>query len=50
MGQKDRRILIVDDDPSVRRLFRALLSRDYAVRDAWNAPVFDPGVMRVRFG
>ncbi len=33
-GQHHRNVLLVDDDPSVRRLFRALLSRTCTVREA----------------
>ena len=34
MGQQHYTVLVVDDDASIRRLFRALLSRTYAVREA----------------
>lgn len=34
MGRKERRVLIVDDDPSVRRIFRVLLSGLYTIREA----------------
>jgi cyclic di-GMP phosphodiesterase len=34
MGQFDRNVLVVDDDPSVRRLFRKLLACDYNVQEA----------------
>jgi len=34
MGRQKRRILIVDDDPVICRLFRALLEKEYAVREA----------------
>lgn len=33
MAHQDRRLLIVDDDPAMRRSFQALLRRDYQVRD-----------------
>lgn len=32
--QQHRNVLLVDDDPSIRRLFRALLSRTCTVREA----------------
>ena len=33
-GQQHRNVLLVDDDPSVRRLFRALISHTCTVREA----------------
>ncbi|HEY2147377.1 MAG TPA: response regulator, partial [Pirellulales bacterium] len=34
LGQQKCRILVVDDDPCIRRLFRATLDSDYQVEEA----------------
>src|SRR5438309_7650345 len=35
-GQTKRRVLIVDDDPTIRRLFRATLAAEYELHEAAN--------------